>query len=138
MLMSTPPPTAHADLQQRIAQADAYLADRPGIVGYVIRDRLTGMAFRNEAAGELIWTASTIKLAMVVDLLTRETSGQIRLTTDNRQQLVDMLRSSDNDAADALWSTYGGVDNMAFNQDFPRYGMTELQPQQGYGDTYPY
>lgn len=138
LLIWLPPPPAHATLQQRIAQADAYLAGRPGVVGYVVRDRLTGAAFRNTAAGEMIWTASTIKLAMVVDLLTRETSGQIRLTADHRQQMVDMLRSSDNDAADALWSAYGGDDNMAFNRNFPRYGMSELQPQQGFRTTYPY
>ena len=36
-------PTAAADdLQTRVNAADAYLATRPGSVGYVLRDRATG------------------------------------------------------------------------------------------------
>ena len=66
---------ADCDLQTRIAAADAYLATRPGSVGYVLRDRKTGAAYRNSHAGDMVWTASTIKLAMVVDLLTRAARG---------------------------------------------------------------
>lgn len=108
------------------------------MVGYVVRDRLTGEGFRNNAAATMIWTASTIKLAMVVDLLNRETAGQIELRQSDRQLMVDMLRSSDNVAADTLWTRYGGTDNTGFNRNFARYGMTSLQPQQGFGDIYPY
>jgi hypothetical protein len=87
------------DLRQRIAAAEQYLATRPGTIGFVLRDRATGAKYRNANAGTMIWTASTIKLAMVADLLTREQSGAIRLSTTDRQQMVAMLRSSDNDAA---------------------------------------
>lgn len=138
MLLFVPAPEARANLAQRIAQADAYLTSRPGTVGYVVRDRATNAAYRNEAAGTMIWTASTIKLAMVVDLLTRAHAGQIGLTAADRQLMSDMMHSSDSDAADTLWARYGGPDNMAFNRDFPAYGMTSLRPQQGFGDTYPY
>ncbi|MGB3485520.1 MAG: tat pathway signal sequence [Mycobacterium sp.] len=133
-----PPPVAQADFSARVAQAEEYLATRPGIVGYVLRDRTTGLAHRNQAAGALIWTASTIKLAMVVDLLTRATAGQINLTPADRQLMVDMMRSSDNDAADQLWERFGGPDHMAFNRNFPSYGMTGVRPQPGFGDVYPY
>lgn len=100
MLFLVPAPEARADLAHRIAQADAYLAGRPGTVGYVVRDRATDAAYRNEAAGTMIWTASTIKLAMVVDLLTRERAGQIGLTAADRQLMAGMMHSSDSDAAD--------------------------------------
>ena len=80
VLVFVPTPVANADMAQRIAQANAYLATRPGTVGYVLRDRTTGQAHRNDAAGTMMWTASTIKLAMVVDLLTRARAGQISLT----------------------------------------------------------
>lgn len=129
---------AQADLGQRTAQADAYLASRPGTVGYVLRDRVTGQAYRNANAGAMIWTASTIKLAMVVDLLTRASSGKITLTDADRQLMTAMMHSSDSDAADALWERYGGPDHTAFNRDFPAYGMTGVQPQPGFGDVYPY
>jgi hypothetical protein len=137
-LLGAPAAGASGDLTTRIAAADAYLATRPGAVGYVIRDRSTGEGHRNAAAGQLIWTASTIKLAMVVDLLTRATDGRITLTDDDRAQMSAMLHSSDDDAADALWARYSGPDHMAFNRDFPAYGMTDLQPQQGFSTTFPY
>lgn len=143
------PPTASADcaasastadcsLQSRIAAADAYLATRPGSIGYVLRDRATGAAYRNAHAGEMVWTASTIKLAMVVDLLTRASAGAITLTDADRSQMAAMMHSSDDDATDALWSRYGGADHTTYNANFPRYGMTDLQPQRGFSSIYPY
>lgn len=143
--LGTVVPQAHADcvatgcdLRSRIAAADAYLASRPGTVGYVLRDRSSGARYANANAGAMIWTASTIKLAMVVDLLTRERAGALRLSGDDRQLMVNMLRNSDNDAADSLWTRYGGPDHKAFNAGFPRYGMTDLRPQPGFGDMFPY
>ena len=133
------PPVAHADdLSTRIAAANAYLATRPGTVGYVLRDRSTGAAYRNPDAGALIWTASTIKLAIVVDLLARTYAGQVRLSDQDRQLISAMLHSSDNDAADTLWDRYGGPDHQAFNRNFPRYGMPGVVPQRGFSDTFPY
>lgn len=137
LLTVAPVSPARADFAGRVAQADEYLQSRPGIVGYVLRDRTTGLAHRNTAAATLIWTASTIKLAMVVDLLTRATAGQISLTDQDRQLMADMMHSSDSDAADTLWSRFGGPDHTAFNRNFPGYGMTGLRPQQGFGDTFP-
>jgi hypothetical protein len=126
------------DLQTRVAAADAYLATRPGSVGYVLRDRKTGATYRNSHAGDLVWTASTIKLAMVVDLLTRQRAGTVSLSESDRSLMAAMLHSSDDDAADALWARYGGSDHQAFNADFPRYGMTDLTPQRGFSSTFPY
>jgi Beta-lactamase enzyme family len=126
------------DFQSRITTADAYLATRPGSVGYVLRDRRTGASYRNPHAGELVWTASTIKLAMVVDLLTRQRAGAVSLTPADKRLMASMMNSSDDDAADTLWARYGGTDHQAFNAAFPRYGMTDLQPQRGFSATYPY
>ena len=130
--------TTSCGLAERIVAADAYLATRPGSVGYVLRDRRTGGVYRNAHAGDMVWTASTIKLAMVVDLLTRASAGSISLSDSDREQMAAMLHSSDDDAADALWSTFGGPDHGAFNDNFPRYGMTDLAPQRGFSSTYPY
>jgi beta-lactamase class A len=129
-------PDPQCVLQQRITAAEKYLATRPGTVGFVLRDRVAGTRYRNAAAGAPIWTASTIKLAMVADLLSREQAGTLRLTAADRDQMAAMLRSSDNDAADSLWSRYGGTDNV-FNANFGRYGMKSVQPQPGFGDLYP-
>lgn len=146
LLLIAPAPAGHAacnvtadcELPQRIATTDAYLATRPGVVGYVIRDRKSGAVYRNAHAGELIWSASTIKLAMVVDLLSRHYAGTLDLSAHDQNLIAAMLHSSDDDAADALWSKYGGPDHTAFNAAFPRYGMTDLTPQRGFSDTFPY
>jgi beta-lactamase class A len=135
----SPGPTASdCDLQNRVAAADAYLATRPGSVGYVLRDRKTGATYRNSHAGELVWTASTIKLAMVVDLLTRQRAGIVTLSDSDRKLMAAMMHSSDDDATDTLWARYGGPDYQAYNAAFPRYGMTDLQPQRGFSSIYPY
>jgi hypothetical protein len=117
-------PVARADdgLGARVAAADSYLTTRPGVVGCVLRDRKTGAVYRNAHAADPVWTASTIKLAMVVDLLSRQRSGTITLTGADNRLIAAMLHSSDDDAADTLWSRYGGADHGAFNNDFPAYG----------------
>ena len=104
----------------RIAAADSYLATRPGAVGYVLRDRKTGAVYRNSHAADPVWTASTIKLAMVVDLLTRQRAGSIALTDADNRLIAAMLHSSDDDAADTLWSRYGGADHQALQQRLSR------------------
>jgi hypothetical protein len=135
----SPGPTApDCDLQIRVTAADEYLATRPGSVGYVLRDRKTGATHRNSHAAQSNWTASTIKLAMVVDLLTRQRAGTIALSDSDRSLMAAMLHSSDDDAADTMWVRYGGGDHRAFNADFPRYGMTDLAAQRGFSDTFPY
>ncbi|MGW4213052.1 tat pathway signal sequence [Lentzea sp. NPDC004789] len=121
--------------QKRIKDAQAYAQTRPGTVGIVLRDRKTGATWRNDHAGDMTWTASTIKLAMVVNLLERNRSGAITLTSDDRRLMTAMLHSSDDDAADALWKRYSGT---TFNAAFPKYGMTDLAPQRGYSATFPY
>ncbi|MFG1932948.1 tat pathway signal sequence [Mycobacterium sp. NPDC048908] len=140
MLTVAAAPVAHGDddMTARVAAADSYLRTRPGTAGYVLRDRVTGAVFRNAHAADPVWTASTIKLAMVVDLLTRQRAGAITLTDTDNRLIAAMLHSSDDDAADALWSRYGGTDHLAYNKDFPAYGMSGLRPQRGYSNTFPY
>jgi hypothetical protein len=44
---------------------------------------------------------------MVVDLLTRQRAGSITLTDADNRVIAAMLHSSDDDAADTLWTRYG-------------------------------
>lgn len=107
------------DLQTRIKRAVDYLADRPGKTGLVVADRKTGAVWRNEYAGREVFTASTSKLGIAVDLLTRDRAGDIALSADDRRTLDAMLRRSDDDAANTLWSKYGEDDIVG---RFPSYG----------------
>jgi hypothetical protein len=117
------------DMSNRIAQVDAYLRTRPGVVGYVVRDRVTGGVYRNANAETMFWTASTIKLAIAQDLLNRARIGAIPLGPDDRALLESMLATSNDTSADVLWSKYAGADRMAFNNAFHTNGMTGLVPQ---------
>ena len=87
------------DFQKRIKAAQAYAETRPGTVGIVLRDRKSGVMWRNDHADDMTWTASTIKLAMVVNLLERHRAGKIKLSNDDRRLMTAMLHSSDDDAA---------------------------------------
>lgn len=124
--------------QQRFVAVQAYLATRPGTVGIVVRDRQTGAVWRNQYADTMVWTASTIKLAMTIDLFRRDRAGTISLTSNDRALIQEMLHSSDDNAADALWAKYSGSDHMTFNNDFPAFGMTSLSPKSGYTNVFPY
>jgi len=126
------------DFQRRFAAAQSYIAGRPGTVGIVVRDRQTGAVWRNQYADTMVWTASTIKLAMTVDLFLRDRAGSITLSAGDRTLIQEMLHSSDDNAADALWFKYSGADHMTFNNDFPKYGMTGLSPKSGYTKFFPY
>lgn len=55
-------------------------------------------------------------------------AGTVTLTDSDRALMAAMPHSSDDDAADTLWSRYSGADHQAFNADFPAYGLTGLQP----------
>lgn len=126
------------DFQNRFTRVEDYVRTRPGTVGIVVRDRESGAVWRNEHSGDLVWTASTIKLAMVVDLLRRDREGLVSLTAEDLDLVHAMLHSSDDAAADALWQRYSGDDHRAFNQSFASYGLTSLAPQDGYSPTFPY
>lgn len=104
--------------------ADAYAKSRPGFAGIVVRDRRTGAIWRSEHSTTHVWACSTPKLAMVVDLLLRNDTGAIRLTTEDRHLMHLMLNSSDDNAAHTLWNRYGGED---FATRFPAYGMTDMR-----------
>jgi hypothetical protein len=109
------------DLARRGAAADAYAATRGGMTGIVIRDRVTGATWANAAATRSFRAASTVKLAIAVDLLTRRRAGSIRLAARDLADLRAMLIRSDNGAASRLWDRFGGA---AIGARFPAYGLT--------------
>ncbi|QIS05475.1 tat pathway signal sequence [Nocardia brasiliensis] len=118
----------------RIAQAEAYVAQRPGFTAIVVRDRRTGAVWRNADAATPISACSTPKLAMVVDLLLRADAGTVTLSADDRELMHRMLHSSDNDAATTLWERYGG--ERVFAPRFRSFGMTEFSFSPGHPDSW--
>ncbi|RJQ71698.1 tat pathway signal sequence [Pseudonocardiaceae bacterium YIM PH 21723] len=111
------------DFQNRFAAAQKYVQNRPGTVGIVVRDRQSGAVWRNDQAGTLVWTASTVKLGMTIDLFRRQRAGTITLGQADRSLIQQMLHSSDDNAADALWKKFGRDD---YAKRFPEYGLTGI------------
>ncbi|WP_441343006.1 tat pathway signal sequence [Nocardia sp.] len=116
------------DMSNRIAAVDNYLAGRPGVTGYVMRDRVSGGMYRNGNADTMFWTASTIKLAIAEDLLNRARVGAITLGPDDRATMEGMLATSNDADADILWNKFAGIDRMSFNNAFRANGMSGLTP----------
>ncbi|GAA5077992.1 tat pathway signal sequence [Nocardia iowensis] len=117
------------DMSRRINAVDNYLTTRPGVTGYVVRDRVTGGIYANANAENAVWTASTIKLAIAEDLLNRARVGAIVLSPEDRGLMEAMLATSNDGATDRLWAKYAGLDRMAFNNAFRANGMSTLVPQ---------
>ena len=113
---TAPPP----DLAARGQAADAFARGRGGSTGIVVRDRVTGQVWRNAEARTRFRAASTVKLALAVDLLVRARTGQIALTPADRAAIRAMLVSSDNAAADRLWARFGRA---AIGRRFGTYGL---------------
>jgi hypothetical protein len=124
--------TADAAQQQRFAAAEALLRGRPGTLGIIVHDRVTGASWRAGTTDHPTWTASTIKLALVTGLLERARAGEITLDSKARQQIADILDVSSDAAATALWNRYGkdaqvprfqqvyGMAGLTFVTGFPR------------------
>ena len=106
------------------------LQGRPGTVGIIVRDRRTGEYWRAGVTDHPTWTASTIKLAMVVGLLERSRAGEITLDATARQEIADILDFSSDNAATTLWNRYGKDAQVPRFQQV--YGMTGLTFVSGY------
>jgi hypothetical protein len=126
---SSAAPTASASTKSGPAPSEAltrYLAGVQGTVGLVVRDTVTGSVWQAGDPAHAAWTASTIKLAIATSLL----ESDVTLTAADRENMRKMLVNSDNDATDALWDKFDGVDMIPqFKQ---RYGMATLAVVSGY------
>lgn len=140
----TPTPSASAstardcgawgcDQQRRFDAAAALVKTKPGYLGLIVEDRQTGAVWRTGTPDHVMWTSSTIKLAMVTSILERARAGEVTVDATARQQMDAVFSTSDNDAADALWKRYGkdamvtrfqqvyGMTGLTFVSGFPRY-----------------
>jgi hypothetical protein len=110
--------------EARFAAASALLATKAGHLGLVVRDRSTGEVWRAGEPKHPLWTASTIKLAIAVDLLERDRAGELALDAKARQQIADMLAFSSNTAATSLWNRYHLSTSLSRYRT--TYGMADL------------
>jgi hypothetical protein len=118
-------------MRQRIVSTERYLQTAPGEIGVEIHDRMTGATWQNAGAQQQFPTGSTSKLAMAADLLQRNETGAIQLSSDDWSQLGDMLNWSSDTAADTLWSEY---EDDSFLGRIEQFGMqgAEFSEEPGY------
>jgi hypothetical protein len=110
--------------QARFEYAAQLIHTTPGHLGIVVRDRRTGLDWRNGETDRPARASSTIKLAMAANLLERGRSGEIKLDSKARKDIADMLDTPSDTAANALWDRFGKEAFVPWFQQ--QYGMTNL------------
>jgi beta-lactamase class A len=122
--------TARFDgLATRAKQATAEAAKAGADITTTILDRNTGRVISN-GNDEAMPIASVVKLFIADDLLLQEAKGQTQLSPADRQLLDNMLRSSDDSAAEVFWNRSGG--SAIVSRVTARYGLgTTTTPYNG-------
>jgi hypothetical protein len=121
-------------MRWRIRAAQRYLAGKPGRIGLVLHDRLSGATWRDANAAADFPAASTMKLAMVTDVLLRARGGRLALSPTDWTLIHQALHQSSDAAADRLWFAF---EDGRFLRRITRFGMTSgsfsaSQPYWGY------
>jgi hypothetical protein len=123
-------PLAGLDARARQATADA--AKSGATIETVVLDRSTGETISN-GNNAPVPIASVVKLFIADDLLQQESQGTTTLSAADHHSLDQMLRSSDDGAAQTFWDRNGGTAIIARIK--ARYGLTSTTaPSNGHWD----
>jgi hypothetical protein len=117
--------SAFAGLPDRIEQATQDAADEGATISVAVLDRTTHRLLSN-GNDQLVAIASVAKLFIADDLLAQGVVDNRQLSTQDRQALDNMLRSSDDDAAETFWAQRGG--EPIISDVAARYGLTSTAP----------
>ena len=107
-------------MQHRITLVKRYLASQPGEIGVELHDRDSGASWGDDDADTDFPAASTIKLAMVADVMWRQSAGRLSLGPADWELINEILYNSDDAAGDQLW--FADEDG-GFLQRIQRLGM---------------
>jgi hypothetical protein len=109
---TTPAPTPSRARAAVDATADAAQERDDVTLGVAVLDRTTGATTVNGAGDTPLRAASVAKLFTIVDILTRREAGQLSTTPGDEQRFRRALTLSDDEAMNALWSTYDGPEGI--------------------------
>ncbi|MGW3626385.1 serine hydrolase [Streptomyces sp. NPDC000880] len=106
---ATPSPV---DTDETVGKALDALPDGPGsyTIAMADLDGRDSVVYGADAGG--YDTASIVKVDILATLLLRAQSRGTSLTTEQKRLATAMIRSSDNEATDALWQTIGGAQGL--------------------------
>jgi hypothetical protein len=119
----SPPVGVFDGLPARIAQATEAAAANGATISVAVLDRSTDQLLTG-GNDQLVAIASVAKLFIADDLLSQGSGTP--LSSADRQALDNMLRSSDDDAAETFWAARGG--ETIINGVAGRYGLTSTTP----------
>ncbi len=114
-------PGFSCEMRDRIHAVQKYLRGVPGSIGIVLDDRATGAVWRDANATVDYPAASTMKLAMMTDILLRAQAGSITLTPADQQEMFQALYTSNDDDANDLWDQF---EDGSFLQRIQTFGMS--------------
>ena len=107
-------------MQHRISEVERYIARQPGQIGVELTDRGTGARWGSKDADTVFPAASTIKLAIITDLMRRQVTRRLSLGPGDWSLINQILYNSDDAAGDQLWFAY---EDGSFVQRIRGYGM---------------
>ncbi|GLU47724.1 serine hydrolase [Nocardiopsis ansamitocini] len=120
------PPTLPLEEAERLTRViDAYLADQEGRLAISVHDLASGATY-SYGPQTTFHTASLAKLNILVLLLLHAQDEGRVLAADERSLAADMIRYSDNDAADALYARIGFEEGLTEGND--RLGLHATEP----------
>lgn len=100
-------------MREKLTRAlDHYLEDRSGQLSLSILDLSTGFTFTYRPKTRTV-TASIVKVDILIALLLKAQREGRRLTASEKALATQMIRVSDNKAANALWYAAGGAAGLA-------------------------
>ena len=103
-----PPKPKKLDRKGLTRAIDRYLAQRVSAASLVMVDRTTGFTYRYRSTRQYV-TASVVKVDILAALLLRNQRAGRGLTAAQRADAEAMIRRSDNQAADRLYTSLGGA-----------------------------
>lgn len=108
----TPPPKPKKLDRKGLTRAlDRYLRPRVSGASLVMMDRTTGVTYRYRPQHQYV-TASVVKVDILSTLLLQNQRAHRTMTAAQRADADIMIRYSDNEAADRLYTRVGGADGV--------------------------
>jgi hypothetical protein len=119
------PAATFSGLGSRERQATDQAAADGADITVLVLDRNTGQMVSNGNSTSIA-IASVVKLFIADDLLMQVSKGQTQLSPDDRVAFDQMLRQSDDSAAEVFWNRSGG--SAIVTRVAARYGLTSTRP----------
>nr|WP_150243388.1 serine hydrolase [Nocardiopsis quinghaiensis] len=120
--------------QELTARIEALSGERAADFGVAVQDLRTGATFSHNAHQQFP-TASAVKLTILTMLLLRAQEEGRDLTGAERDQVSTMIRYSDNEVTDGLYSRIGFTDGFVHGAETLGFTNTDPHPRGVWGAT---